>query len=65
MEQIKIIIEMIIDVIWTGLMIIPLILQTLYNELNRKKKDVKGQLALVSFLQNHVFAFDNRFCVLL
>lgn len=48
MEQIKLILIFIIDVIWTVLMIIPLSLTTLYNELNKKKKDVKGQLALVS-----------------
>ncbi|CAO1411629.1 unnamed protein product [Diamesa hyperborea] len=48
MEQIKLILTVIVDVIWTGIMIIPLSLQTLYNQLNQKKKDVKGQLALVT-----------------
>lgn len=48
MEQIKLILTLIVDVIYTGFMIIPLSLITLYNQLNQKKKDVKGQLALVS-----------------
>ncbi|CAO1383009.1 unnamed protein product [Diamesa serratosioi] len=42
----------IVDVIWAIAMIVPLSLQTLYQQLTQKKKDVNGQLAFVTGAAN-------------